>query len=116
MISRNIVFFLSCFVIIAGGFISSYFLFDFSDSPNGLIALEVIEKNRANAPTMNLDFPAHQKNEFKSCLGCHGISDKVASKRDQILNPQFKKMGFSSIPVIPHEHNENLNCLSCHAN
>ncbi len=114
---QKILFSLCCSVVFFGGVISSYLLFNISEKEeplDKLIPLEIVEKNKLNAPKINLSFPAHQTDSFRSCLSCHGVSDKIVSKRENTLNPQFISMGFNPIPVIPHEHNENLNCLSCH--
>ena len=116
MKTKYIVFLLCCTVILIGSVVASYFLFDLSEKKDDLIPLKIIMKNRGDAPKMNLKFPAHQTKSFKSCLKCHGLSSDVKSKRENLLNPQFQSLGFGVIPPIPHEHDSNLNCLSCHGN
>ena len=80
MISRNIVFFLSCFVVIAGGFISSYFLFE-TDSDKKDTSLELWSENE-------------QLNWLRQCLSL-GRNEETCDcmlNQLQILYPSYEKM------------------------
>ena len=80
-----------------------------------------IVDNKDLAPRLGMDFPAHNTDNSKSCLNCHGLSKEVASNLI-LMNDQFRKLGFRDIPSVPHKHKLDLdsdkindfNCFFCH--
>ena len=66
-----------------------------------------IADNKDLAPRLGMDFPAHNTDNSKSCLNCHGLSEEVASSL-VLMNNQFKGMGFRDIPPVPHKHKLDL--------
>ena len=112
-------------LVLLSGALLTYFLFEddlflYNDNSSGLKTFSYISSNKSLAPKLGMDFPAHNTDNSKTCLNCHGIA--IAKSKLGTMNSQFKKMGFEEIPVIPHEHKFDLdrngvndfNCLFCH--
>ena len=107
-------------LLLLSGALLTYFLFEDNNNGTDLKTFSYISSNKSLAPKLGMDFPAHNTDNSKTCLNCHGLT--IAKSDLDRMNPQFKKMGFGEIPVIPHEHKFDLdrngvndfNCLFCH--